>query len=200
MKGAALPRKEGRGPRRSSYFSGVVGCFPGLSRTTFKGPGEDGEEEEENSVEKEESNGTEGVPTPQMTHIMANLQAASSSAASRPPAFKNPSMKATECFYGTQTFRVKSFIQYCQLIFHNYPENFSQDRNKVLYATSLIICRAEKWIEPYCTNLTNQNPSYLLNSWTSFESQLFTLFEDPNEVRKAEEELDSFGMKKGGNV
>ncbi|MBW0468723.1 hypothetical protein O181_008438 [Austropuccinia psidii MF-1] len=56
--------KEGRGPRRSSSFSGVVGGFPGLSRTTLKGPGEDGEEEEENSVEEEESDGTEGVPAP----------------------------------------------------------------------------------------------------------------------------------------
>ncbi|MBW0520491.1 hypothetical protein O181_060206 [Austropuccinia psidii MF-1] len=53
---------EGRGKKRSSSFSGVVGGFPGLSRTTFKIPGEDGEEEEENSVEKEESNGTESVP------------------------------------------------------------------------------------------------------------------------------------------
>ncbi|MBW0490359.1 hypothetical protein O181_030074 [Austropuccinia psidii MF-1] len=56
--------KEGRVPRRSNYFSGVVGGFPGLSRTTFKGPGEDGGEEEENSVEEEGSDGTEGVPAP----------------------------------------------------------------------------------------------------------------------------------------
>ncbi|MBW0462172.1 hypothetical protein O181_001887 [Austropuccinia psidii MF-1] len=92
------------GPRRSSSFLGVSGGFSGLSRTTFKGPGE---EEEENSVEKEESDGTAGVPSPggasqgtggptlaqynqtvshqsepsslaimeQMTQIMANLQA-----------------------------------------------------------------------------------------------------------------------------
>ncbi|MBW0507601.1 hypothetical protein O181_047316 [Austropuccinia psidii MF-1] len=33
-----------------------------LSRTTFKGPGEDGAEGEENSVEEEGSDGTEGVP------------------------------------------------------------------------------------------------------------------------------------------
>ncbi|MBW0580177.1 hypothetical protein O181_119892 [Austropuccinia psidii MF-1] len=62
MKGAAPSRKEGRGPRRSSPFSGVVGGFPGTSRTIFKGPGEDGEEEDENSVEEEESDGTEGAP------------------------------------------------------------------------------------------------------------------------------------------
>ncbi|MBW0532360.1 hypothetical protein O181_072075 [Austropuccinia psidii MF-1] len=36
----------------------------GLSRTTFKGPGEDVEEEEENSVEEEVSDGTKGFPPP----------------------------------------------------------------------------------------------------------------------------------------
>ncbi|MBW0591216.1 hypothetical protein O181_130931, partial [Austropuccinia psidii MF-1] len=146
LEGEAPSRKEGIGPRRSSSFSGVVGGFPGTSTGTFKGPGEDGEEEEE-------SDGTEGVPAPveapqgtggptlaqsnqpiphqsepsllaimqQMTQIMANLQAASSSEASRRPAFKTPSMKAPECFDGTQPFEVRSFIQSCQLIFHNYP-------------------------------------------------------------------------------
>ncbi|MBW0481646.1 hypothetical protein O181_021361 [Austropuccinia psidii MF-1] len=124
-------RKEGRGQRRSGSFSGVVGRFPGTSRTIFRGPGEDGEEEE-NSGEDEGSDGTEGVPAPvgasqftegptlaqanqpvshqselsllaimqQMTQIMANHQAASSSEASRPPDLNTPSMKAPECFVG----------------------------------------------------------------------------------------------------
>ncbi|MBW0502734.1 hypothetical protein O181_042449 [Austropuccinia psidii MF-1] len=35
---------------------------PGVSRTIFRGPGEDGEEEEENCMEEEESDGTKGVP------------------------------------------------------------------------------------------------------------------------------------------
>ncbi|MBW0518285.1 hypothetical protein O181_058000 [Austropuccinia psidii MF-1] len=215
LEGAAPSRKEGRGPRRSNSFSGVVGRFPGLSRTTFKGPGE---EEEENYVEEEESDGTEGVPAPlgesqgtggptlanynqpvshqsepsslaimqQTTQMMANLQAAPSSEASRPPAFKTQSTKAPECFDGTQPFKVRSFIQSCQLIFHNDLANFSQDRKKVLYATSFPIGRDAKWIEPYLSNLTNQDPNYLLNSWKLFEPQLFTLFGDPNEVRKAE--------------
>ncbi|MBW0583575.1 hypothetical protein O181_123290, partial [Austropuccinia psidii MF-1] len=231
LEGAAPSRKEGRGPRRSSSFSGVVGGFPGTSRTIFKGPGEDGEEEEENSVEEEESDGTEGVPAPveasqgtggptlaqsnqpvsnqsepsllaimkQMTEIMANLQAASSSGLSRPPAFKTPSMKAPECFYGTQPFKVRSFLQSCQLIFHNDPANFSKDRKKVLYAASFLIGRVDKWIETYCSNLTNQDPNYLLNSWKLFESQLFTLFGDPNQVRKSEAELDSLRTKEGGH-
>ncbi|MBW0566432.1 hypothetical protein O181_106147 [Austropuccinia psidii MF-1] len=154
-----------------------------------QGPGEDGEEEDENSVEEEESDGTEAAPAPvgasegtrgptlaqsdqpfshqtepslldimqQMTQIMANLQAAASSQVSRPPAFKTPSMKAPECFDGTQP------------------------------------CK------PYLSNLNSQDSSYLLHSWPLFESQLFTLFGDPNEVRKAEAELDGLRMKEGGN-
>ncbi|MBW0493663.1 hypothetical protein O181_033378 [Austropuccinia psidii MF-1] len=147
------PILEGRVPRRSNSFSGAVGGFPGMSRPMFRGPGEDGEEEEENSVEEEGSNGTEAALAPvgasegtrgptlaqsyqpvshqtepsllaimqQMTQIMANLQAAASSEVSRPPAFKTQSMKALECFDGTQPFKVRSFIQSCQLIFHNDP-------------------------------------------------------------------------------
>ncbi|MBW0473681.1 hypothetical protein O181_013396 [Austropuccinia psidii MF-1] len=138
------------------------------------------EEEEENSLEEEESDGTEGVPAPvgeyqdtggpsiaqsnqpfsnqsepplltimhQMTQSMANLQDASSSEGSRPPAFKTTSMK----------------------------------------------------IETYICNLTNQDPAYLLNNWALFKSQLFTLFGDPKEARKAEAELDGLIMKEGGHV
>ncbi|MBW0460581.1 hypothetical protein O181_000296 [Austropuccinia psidii MF-1] len=64
LEGAAPSIQEGRGPRRSSSFSGVVGCFQGLSMTTFKVPGEDGEEDEENYVEEEDCDGNEGVPAP----------------------------------------------------------------------------------------------------------------------------------------
>ncbi|MBW0534473.1 hypothetical protein O181_074188 [Austropuccinia psidii MF-1] len=201
--GAEPSRKEGRVPIRSNSFSGVVGGFPGMLRTNCRGPGE-----EENSVEEEESDGTEASAAPvgasegtrgptlsqsdqpvshqtepsllaimqKMTQIMANLQAASSSEVSRPPALKTPSMKAPECFDGTQPFKARSFIQSCQLIFPNDPENSSQDRKKVLYATSFLVGRVAKWIEPYLYNITNQDSSYLLNSWTLFESKLFTFW------------------------
>ncbi|MBW0531929.1 hypothetical protein O181_071644 [Austropuccinia psidii MF-1] len=85
--------------------------------------------------EEEGSDGSEGVPAPmgvsqgtggpplaqsnqsetsllvimqKMTHSIANLQEASSSEVSRPPAFKTPSMKAPEWYYGTQPFKVRS--------------------------------------------------------------------------------------------
>ncbi|MBW0534636.1 hypothetical protein O181_074351 [Austropuccinia psidii MF-1] len=182
MERAAPSRKERRGPRRSNFFSGVVSRFPGISRITFKGPGEDGEEEE--------SDGIEGVPPPvgasqgiggptlaqyiqpvshqsepsllaimqQMTQIMANIQAASYSDSSKPP----------ECFDGTQHFKVRSFIQSSQLIFQNYAAIFLQDGKKVLYSNSFVIGWAAKRIEAYFSNLTNQDPNYLLNSWKLF--------------------------------
>ncbi|MBW0472558.1 hypothetical protein O181_012273 [Austropuccinia psidii MF-1] len=144
--GAVPSRKEGRGPRRSSSFSGVVRIFPAISRTTFKVPGEEGEEMEESSVEEEGCDANEGFCAPvgasqgtvgptldhsnqpvshqsepsflaimkPMTQVMPNLQAASSSEESRPPAFNTPSIKAPECFYGTQPFKLIIFIQSCQ--------------------------------------------------------------------------------------
>ncbi|MBW0479318.1 hypothetical protein O181_019033 [Austropuccinia psidii MF-1] len=84
----------------------------------------------------------------QMTQIMANLQEASSSEASIPPAFKTSSMKSPECFDGTHPFKVRNFIQSCQLISHNDTEYFSQYRKKFLYDTSFLDGRAPKLIEP----------------------------------------------------
>ncbi|MBW0575946.1 hypothetical protein O181_115661 [Austropuccinia psidii MF-1] len=109
-------------------------------------------------------------------------------------------MKAPDCFDGTQPFKVRSFIQSCQLIFHNDLANFSQERKKLLYTTSFLIGRAAKCIEPYLSNLPNQDSNYLLKFWNLFEYQLFTSFGDPNEVRKAEAELDSLRIKEGGHV
>ncbi|MBW0473080.1 hypothetical protein O181_012795 [Austropuccinia psidii MF-1] len=118
-------------------------------------------EEQDNSVEEEEFDCTEAAPAPvgasqgtggpaldqcnqsepslletiqQMTQSLANLQASSSSTASITPAFNTPFIKAPDCFDGTQPFKVRSFIQSFQLIFHNHQANFSEYRKKFLYA------------------------------------------------------------------
>ncbi|MBW0474187.1 hypothetical protein O181_013902 [Austropuccinia psidii MF-1] len=93
-------------------------------------------------------------------HISTNLQAAS-----RPPAFNTPSMKEPDFFDGTKCFKVRSFIQYCQLMFHNVKEMTSEEKKKFHYSTSFLIGRNAKWIEPYLSDLTNKGPSSLLNSW-----------------------------------
>ncbi|MBW0495817.1 hypothetical protein O181_035532 [Austropuccinia psidii MF-1] len=107
-------------------------------------------------------------------------------------------MKAPDSFDGTKAYELRGFIQSCQLIFTNEPETFSYDRKTVLYQTSFITGRAGKWIEPYLSSISNEDPSYLLNNWKLFENQLLTLFGDPNEVRKAEQELRNLRMKESG--
>ncbi|MBW0494681.1 hypothetical protein O181_034396 [Austropuccinia psidii MF-1] len=119
---------------------------------------------------------------------------------SKAPDFKPPSKKAPDSFDGTQAHKLRGFIQSCQLIFHNDPENIFSDRKKVLYSTSFLTGRAGKWIEPYLSNISNEDPSYLLNNWKLFVSQLFTLLGDPNEVSKAEQDLDNLRMKESGHV
>ena len=132
----------------------------------------------------------------QMATIMGQLsQAASPRDNSKAHAFKTPSMEAPDCFDGTQAHKLRGFIQSCQLVFHNDPEDFFSDRKKFLSSTSFLTGRAGKWIEPYLSNIFNEDPSYLLNNWQLFETKLFTLFGDPNGVRKAEQELNNLRMK-----
>ncbi|MBW0461358.1 hypothetical protein O181_001073 [Austropuccinia psidii MF-1] len=119
---------------------------------------------------------------------------------SRAPAFKTPYMKEPDSFDGTQACKLRGFVQYCQLIFHNSPEKFFSDRKKVLYSTSFLTGRAGKWIEPYLSNISNEDPFYLLNKWKLFETKLLAPFGDPNELRKAEQEPDNLRMKESGHV
>ncbi|MBW0469345.1 hypothetical protein O181_009060 [Austropuccinia psidii MF-1] len=114
---------------------------------------------------------------------------------SRDPELKTPSMKEPDSFDGTQAQKLGGFIQSCKLIFHNDPEKFFPERKKVLYSTSFLTGRAGKWIEPYHSNISNEDPSYVLNNWKLMETQLFTLFGDLNEARKAEQQLDNLRMK-----
>ncbi|MBW0574714.1 hypothetical protein O181_114429 [Austropuccinia psidii MF-1] len=124
----------------------------------------------------------------QMTQFMRQLtQEVAPSDNYKAPAFKNPSMKAPDSFDGTQAHKLRGFIQSCQLIFDNYPANILSDRKEALYSTSFLTGRAGKLIEPYLSNISNEDPSYLPNNWQLFEAQLFTLFGNPDEVRKSEQ-------------
>ncbi|MBW0586953.1 hypothetical protein O181_126668 [Austropuccinia psidii MF-1] len=83
----------------------------------------------------------------QMTQFMGKLtQAVSPRDNSEAPTFKTPSIKAPDCFDGTQAHKLRGFIQSCQLIFYDDPETFFSDRKKVLYSTSFLTGRAGKGI------------------------------------------------------
>ncbi|MBW0572020.1 hypothetical protein O181_111735 [Austropuccinia psidii MF-1] len=104
-----------------------------------------------------------------MATIMGQLsQAEAPRDNSKAPTFKSPSKWEPDSFYGTQAHKLKGFIQSFQLIFHNDPQNFFSDRKKVLYSTSFLTGRAGKWLEPYLSNISNEDLSYLLNDWQLF--------------------------------
>ncbi|MBW0508471.1 hypothetical protein O181_048186 [Austropuccinia psidii MF-1] len=153
-------RKGGVKSRRSRSFSGLLGGYPGISQRPSSRVEEAEDEEREESVREKESEetGVAGAPEApeapnltlsnqtlvsqakpnllkmmeKMTQFMGQLtQAVSQRENSRASAFKNPSMKALYSFDGIQAHKLRGFIQSCQLIFHNDPENFFYDREKL---------------------------------------------------------------------
>ncbi|MBW0569387.1 hypothetical protein O181_109102 [Austropuccinia psidii MF-1] len=230
MEGATRSRRGGVKSRRSRSFSGLLGGYPSIPQgpRSREGEDEEGEEpmEEECSEETEVESALEGAHEAskapnlahsnqpfvsqaepnflkmmeQMTQFIGQLtQAVAPRDTSKAPALETPSMKEPHSFDGTTAYKLRGFIQSCQLIFHNDPETFCSDRKKVFYSTFFLTGRAGKWIEPYISNISNEDP-YLLNVWQLFETQVFTLFDDPNEVRKAEQELENLRMKESGQV
>ncbi|MBW0573309.1 hypothetical protein O181_113024 [Austropuccinia psidii MF-1] len=218
IEGAAPSRRGRMKSRRSRFFSGLLGGYPGMSEGSRARLGEVEDEKGGESVEEEDYGETEVAdalenapevpqgsnlaPTnqplvsqyypsllkimEQMATIMGQLpQAAFPRDNSKAPAFTTLSMKALDSFDGTQSHKLRGFMQSCQFIFHNDPVNFFSDRKKAHYSTSFLTGRAGKWIEPYLSDNSNEYPSYLLHNWQLFEAQLFTLFGDPNEVRKS---------------
>ncbi|MBW0538929.1 hypothetical protein O181_078644 [Austropuccinia psidii MF-1] len=175
MEGEAPSRRGGVNSRRSRSFSGLFGGYPSISQGPRSRSGEAEDEEVEESEETEVAAALEsvpeasGAPNPvpssqplvsqaetnflkimeQMTQFMGQLtQAVAPRHTSRAPEFKTPSMKAPYSFYGTKAYKFRVFIQSCQLICHNDPENLFSDSKKVLYSTSFLTGRAGKWIEP----------------------------------------------------
>ncbi|MBW0471166.1 hypothetical protein O181_010881 [Austropuccinia psidii MF-1] len=168
----------------SGILGGYPGMSEGARARLGESEDEEGEVavEEEESEETEVETDLEGVPEAseaanlvhsnqplvthtepnflnlmeQMTQFMGQLtQAVAPRNTSKTPEFKTPSMKAPDSFDGTQAHELTGFIQSCQLVFHNDPENFFSDRKKVVYSTSCLTGRAVKWIEPYLSNISN---------------------------------------------
>ncbi|MBW0545462.1 hypothetical protein O181_085177 [Austropuccinia psidii MF-1] len=107
----------------------------------------------------------------QMATIMGQISlAAAPKDNSKAPEFKTSSMKEPNPFDATKAHKLRKFIQSCQLIFHNDPANFFSDRKKVLYSTYFLTGSTGKWIEPYLSNISNQDPSYLFKNWKLFET------------------------------
>ncbi|MBW0571439.1 hypothetical protein O181_111154, partial [Austropuccinia psidii MF-1] len=169
-RGAAPSRRGGMKSGRSRSFSGLLGGYLGMSEGEIARLGEAEDEEGEESVEEEDSEKTEVETALQMMEQMTPFM-----------------RKLTQTVSPRDNSKSSAF-------------KTSSMRKKVPYSTSFLTGRAGNWIEHYLSNISNEDPSYLLNNWKLFETQLFTLFGDPNEVRKVEQELDNLRIKESGHV
>ncbi|MBW0497145.1 hypothetical protein O181_036860 [Austropuccinia psidii MF-1] len=143
MEGEAPSRRGGIKSRRSRSFSGFLGGYQSISQGPRGGLGE-AEDEEGESEETEVSGAPEACEAANIAHshqpivsqaepnflnmmermtpFMGQLtQEVSPRDNSKDPAFKTPSMKEHDSFDGTQDYKLRGLIQYCQLIFHNDP-------------------------------------------------------------------------------
>ncbi|MBW0513567.1 hypothetical protein O181_053282 [Austropuccinia psidii MF-1] len=170
MEGEEPSRRGGMKSRRSRSFSGLLGGYPGMSEGARARLGEVEDEEGEESVEEEDSGEAEVADAPEVSQgsnptptsqplvsqsdlsllkimeQMATIMGKSSQEAaprdnSKSPALKTPSMKEPDSFAGTQAHKLRGFIQSCQLIFHNDPENFLLTGRK--FCTQLVFSLVE---------------------------------------------------------
>ncbi|KNF05795.1 hypothetical protein PSTG_01192 [Puccinia striiformis f. sp. tritici PST-78] len=92
---------------------------------------------------------------------------------------------------------LRNYLQQCKLIFRNDIDSFSSDLKKTLYVAAFLTGKAFEWVQPYLEVIDDPPPNYMMNSWLMFESQLVTLYGDPNELRATEYKLDTLTMKDG---
>ncbi|KAI9618225.1 hypothetical protein H4Q26_012579 [Puccinia striiformis f. sp. tritici PST-130] len=109
-------------------------------------------------------------------------------------------MKRTENFDGSSPAKLHTFLQQCKFTFRNNLDTFSSDLNKTLYASAFLTGKAFEWVQPYLEVVDDPPPDYMMDSWLMFESQLVTLYGNPNELRATEYKLDSLTMKDGDHA
>ncbi|MBW0499211.1 hypothetical protein O181_038926 [Austropuccinia psidii MF-1] len=176
MEGAAPSQRGGMKSRRSRSFSGLLGGYPGKSEGARARLGEVEEEEEEESEEEEDSGETE------VADALANAPEA--------PQGSNLAPTNQPLVSQSDPSLLKIMEQMATIMGHLSQEEAPRDNSKApAFKTSSM--KAPDFFD---------DPSYLLNNWKLFETQLFTLFGDPNEVRKDEKELDNLRMKESGHV
>ncbi|MBW0568111.1 hypothetical protein O181_107826 [Austropuccinia psidii MF-1] len=153
MEGAAPSRRGGVNSRRSGSFSGFLGGYPSIPQgpRSISGEAEDTASEAPNLAHSNQPLDSQAEPNflkmmEQMTQFMEQLtQSVAPRDTSKAPTFKNPSIKAPDCFDGTKAYKFRGFIQSCQLIFHNNPANFSSYRKKEILTSVRQSQDERKW-------------------------------------------------------
>ncbi|MBW0478179.1 hypothetical protein O181_017894 [Austropuccinia psidii MF-1] len=193
IEGAEPSRRGGVKSGISRSFSVLLGGYQSISQGPRRRSGEAEDEEGEGSVEKEESEETE------VEAALAGPPEASEAANIAP--FNQPLLSQAEQKFLKMMEQMTEFMG--QLTQEVSPREISRApafKTPSMKAPDSFDGRARKWIEPCLSNISNEDPSYLLNNWKLFETLLFTLFGVPNEFRKAEQEIENLRMKESGQA
>ncbi|MBW0468425.1 hypothetical protein O181_008140 [Austropuccinia psidii MF-1] len=198
MEGAAPSRRGGVKSRRSRSFSGLWGGYPSI----YQGPrGILGKAEDEEGEESEEMEGEAALAGAPEACVPTNEANSNQPLASQAEPNFLRRMKQMTQFIGQLTPAVTPRDNYKAPAFktpsmkEHDPYDGRKFANKLLFS----LVELENGLSP-TSNLSNEAPSYLLNNWKWFETQLFTLFGDPNEVRKAQQEFENLRMKESAHV
>ncbi|MBW0560480.1 hypothetical protein O181_100195 [Austropuccinia psidii MF-1] len=183
--------------RRSRSFSGLLGGYPGISEAARARLGEVEDEEGEESAKEEDSGGTEvadalanSPEVPQGSNIAPTNQPLVSQ--SDPSLLKIMEKMANIMGQLSQAVapRDNSKAPAFNTPSMKAPDSFDGTKAHKLRG----------FIQSCQLIFHNDPANFFSDRKKLFEAQLLTLFGDPNEVRKAEKELDNLRMKESGPV
>ncbi|MBW0552559.1 hypothetical protein O181_092274 [Austropuccinia psidii MF-1] len=190
MQGEAASRRGGVNSRRSRSFSGLLGGYPSIFQGTRSRLGEAEEEEaesEETEVEVALADFSGASEVENLAHSNQTLVSLAE------PTFIKIMEQMTKLM-GQLTQAVTPRDNYKAPSF-NTPSMKAPDYFDGTQAHKLI-----GFIQS-CKLIFHNNPANFFSDRNKlFETKLFSLFGNPNEVTKYEQELENLRMKKSGNV
>jgi Ty3 transposon capsid-like protein len=147
------------------------------------------------------------VPTDVLVQLLSRLASPSSSSQSNysPPVVheehRGTSVRPPDKFTGTDRSKLRTFLAQCRMAFLANPSKYPTERSKVMYSASYFDSVALSWFEPFLfMDNDDQNLPSFMNSFKNFESELTSLFGDPDAVATAEHKLHKLKMKEDHQV
>lgn len=133
---------------------------------------------------------------------LAALETARASASPAPVSIerydKGPNARAPDPFTGKDRSKLRPFLSALRVVYLNHPSRFATDRNKVLYAGSLLTDVAAEWFEPF--TLDTAEEAIVLDDWPLFVDRIESMFGDTNAEATAEFRLDALHMRENESI
>lgn len=112
----------------------------------------------------------------------------------RTPRVTTAKARDPDVFHGTDSSKLRYFLLQCNLRFTDRPDEFPNDKSKVIFALSHLRGTALSWFEPALDKLPDVEPDWL-DDYDSFVDQLRINFGPHNVTRDAERSILTLKMK-----